>query len=86
MAPKPKRPNWILIAGALVLALVAGTAGFFVGHSGSGGGAEEPKPPAEATLAPYEATQLSINKTKFEGELAPLAGPWLAKILLRGQR
>lgn len=80
VAPKPKRPNWILIAGALVLALVAGTAGFFVGHSGSGGGAEEPKPPAEATLAPYEATQLSINKTKFEGELAPLAGPWLAKI------
>lgn len=76
VAPKPKRPNWLLITGALVLALVAGTAGFFVGRSGDDGSA----PSAEASLSPYEATLLSINKTKFEGELAPLAEPWLARV------
>ncbi|MGC4748941.1 hypothetical protein ACLQ28_25265 [Micromonospora sp. DT201] len=75
VAPKPKRPKWFLIAGALVLVLLAGAAGFFVGRSGDDAGA----PSTEATLAPFEATQLSINKTKFEGELAPLAEPWLAQ-------
>nr|WP_246381001.1 hypothetical protein [Micromonospora jinlongensis] len=79
VAPKPKQPQWFLIAGGLVLALVAGTVGFFIGGSGDGDGAK-PTPSAEATIAPYEATQLAINKTKFEGELAPLAEPWLARI------
>ncbi|MEU7943058.1 hypothetical protein AB0C50_00080 [Micromonospora taraxaci] len=77
VAPKPRRPNWIFITGAVVLTLVAGTTGFVVGRSGSDGGS--PKSTA-ATLPPYETTQLSINKTKFlESELAPLAEPWLAQ-------
>ncbi|MDG4759778.1 hypothetical protein [Micromonospora sp. WMMD710] len=75
VAPKPKRPNWILIAGALVLALVAGTAGFLIGGSGD----DTPAPPVEASLGPFETTQMSINRAKFQGELAPLAEPWLAQ-------
>lgn len=77
VAPKPKRPNWILISGALVLAILAGTAGFFVGRSGAEGTAP---PSTEATLAPYEAMQASINRPLFDGLLAPMAEPWLPRI------
>ncbi|MEU8331531.1 hypothetical protein [Micromonospora sp. NPDC048839] len=71
---KAKRPKWPLIAGAVALVLVAGTAGFFVGR----GGGEEAAPPKETTLAAYEARQLAINKQRFPSELEPLAEPWLA--------
>ncbi|MBM0233450.1 hypothetical protein JNW91_17260 [Micromonospora sp. STR1_7] len=76
---EPKRPKWVLAAGALVLALVAGTAGFFIGGAG---GDEEPStsPSTSASLPPYEATQLSLNSARFTGELAPLAKPWLPRI------
>lgn len=76
---EPKRRDWISVAGALVLTLVAGTAGFFLG----GGRDKEPaspSPSASPSLPPYEATQFSINKAKFDGELAPLAEPWLTRI------
>lgn len=76
---EPKRPKWILPVGALVIALVAGAAGFFVGKAGAGGG-DAPTPSASASLSPYEATQLSINTATFQGELAPLAKPWLSRI------
>jgi hypothetical protein len=78
--PEPKRRGRILIAvGALALALVAGTAGYVLGGTGD---AAEPAaaPSSSASLPPFEATQFSINKAKFEGELAPLAEPWLARI------
>ncbi|MEU2611310.1 hypothetical protein ABZ570_06950 [Micromonospora sp. NPDC007271] len=77
--PEPKRRDWISIAGALVLTLVAGTAGFFLG-GGRDKGAEAPSPSASPSLQPYEATQFSINKAKFEGDLASLAEPWLTRI------
>ncbi|MGK5738657.1 hypothetical protein [Micromonospora sp. URMC 103] len=76
--PEPKRRDWIWVAAALVLTLVGGTAGFFIGR-GSGSEAS-PSPSASAPLPPYEATQLSINKAKLGGQLAPLADPWLARI------
>lgn len=75
---EPKRPNWIWPVGALVLALLAGTVGYFVGGAGSDEN-PSPSPSASASLAPYEATQFSINKAKFDGDLMPLAEPWLAE-------
>ncbi|MGK5442025.1 hypothetical protein ACSNN7_09395 [Micromonospora sp. URMC 105] len=77
--PEPKRRDWISVAVALVLTLVAGTAGFFLGR-GSDERTATPSPSASTSLPPYEATQFSINKAKFEGELAPLAEPWLTRI------
>ncbi|MET8310102.1 hypothetical protein [Micromonospora sp. NPDC005173] len=77
--PEPKRHSWLYVVGALVLALVTGTAGFFVGSAG-GDDDGPPSPSASASLAPYEATQFSINSAIFEGELAPLAKPWLSRI------
>ncbi|MFG3421347.1 hypothetical protein [Micromonospora sp. NPDC048063] len=78
--PQPKRRGRIWIAvGALALALVAGTAGYVLAASGD---AAEPgaAPSSSTSLPPFEATQFSINKAKFEGELAPLAEPWLTRI------
>ncbi|MEH1027214.1 hypothetical protein ACWD6L_24490 [Micromonospora profundi] len=73
----PQRPKWLLAVAAVVLVLAGGTAGFFVG--GVNRSDDEPEAPApNASLAPFEATQFSINKTKFDGDLAPLAEPWLA--------
>ncbi len=77
--PAPKRRDWISIVGALVLTLVAGTAGFFLG-AGREKEAATPTPSVSPSLPPYEATQLAINKAKFEGELAPLVEPWLTRI------
>ncbi|MET8464024.1 hypothetical protein [Micromonospora zamorensis] len=77
VARKPRRSKWGLVTGAVVLTLVAGTAGFFVGRSGNDA---KPQTSTAATLPPYEATQLSVNKTKFfNSELEPLADPWLAQ-------
>ncbi|MFI7606785.1 hypothetical protein ACIBTV_16815 [Micromonospora sp. NPDC049366] len=77
---EPKRRPWPLLVGALALALVAGTAGFFVGRSGGAGENASPEPSASASLLPFEATQLSMNRGKFEGPLAPLAEPWLSQV------
>ncbi|MFF4892042.1 hypothetical protein ACIBOV_26775 [Micromonospora chersina] len=77
--PEPKRRDWIWAVGALVLSLVAGTAGFFVGN-GNATGRAEPSTSASPSLAPYEATQFSINKDKFTGDLAKLGEPWLSRI------
>ncbi|MFU8875692.1 hypothetical protein [Micromonospora sp. SL4-19] len=76
--PQSKRRDWVSVAVALVLTLVAGTAGFFLGGGGDKGA--KPSPSASPTLPPYEATQYTINKSKFEGALAPLAEPWLTRI------
>ncbi|MEK8107838.1 hypothetical protein NKG94_27615 [Micromonospora sp. M12] len=61
-----------------MLAMVAGLAGFFIGAAGDQ--ADPPTPTASASLAPYDAAQLSINEPKFAGDLAPLAKPWLSRI------
>jgi hypothetical protein len=72
-----KRRSWIsLVAGGLAIALVAGALGYVLR-----GPADEDKAPSEtASLSPYRATQLSINKAKFIGELAPLGEPWLPDV------
>ncbi|WP_243704759.1 hypothetical protein [Micromonospora sp. KC723] len=79
--PEPKRRrDWISVAVALVLTLVAGTAGFFLGGGGGDKTAAPPAPSTSPSLPPYEAKQFAINKAKFEGELAPLAEPWLTRL------
>ncbi|MGB2567559.1 hypothetical protein ACPFP2_03780 [Micromonospora citrea] len=78
--PQPKRRDWISVAVALVLTLVAGTAGFFLGGGGDKRETVTPSPSGSPSLPPYEAAQFSINKARFEGELAPLAEPWLTRI------
>ncbi|MFG2051389.1 hypothetical protein ACGFIW_28650 [Micromonospora sp. NPDC048935] len=72
-----KRRGWLpLVAGGLVIALVAGALGYALGGSG-----DEEKAPSESTaLSPFRATQSAINKAKFIGELAPLGEPWLADL------
>ncbi|MEH1097890.1 hypothetical protein [Micromonospora sp. CPCC 205561] len=84
IAPAPRerrRMPWLLVGvGALVLALLAGGGGFALGNAGGPEEGPVAAPSSSPSLAPYEATQFSINKAKFEGELAPLAEPWLARI------
>ncbi|MDG4825208.1 hypothetical protein O7635_25460 [Asanoa sp. WMMD1127] len=79
--PAPKRGKLVpaLIAGLVVGVLAAGAGGFFIGR----GTADEagPVPPGatpSASLPPYEANLVALNKTKFSGEAAALAEPWLA--------
>ncbi|MEU8184841.1 hypothetical protein AB0B85_08420 [Micromonospora sp. NPDC049044] len=70
--------SWIwLVVGGLALTLVAGVAGYALGGRGD---SDEPPPPATASLPPYQATQLSINKSKFTGELAQMGDLWLAEV------
>ncbi|MFF0155458.1 hypothetical protein [Micromonospora sp. NPDC005203] len=69
--------NWIwVVVGGLALTLVAGVAGYALGGRGD---SDEP-PPVTASLSPYQATQLSINKSKFTGELAQMGELWLADV------
>jgi hypothetical protein len=86
-SPPPQRGRLIvgLLIGALAGLLVFGTAGFFVGRStapeasGTTGG-DRPTPPptpGPSALPPYEASQLALNKGKFDGELAAFAESWL---------
>ncbi|MGC4808973.1 hypothetical protein ACLQ29_00395 [Micromonospora sp. DT228] len=73
-----KRLSWMWIAGGLALALVAGVAGYAL--RGSADESTSPSPSGTASLSPFKATQLSINKAKFVGDLAPIGEPWLADI------
>jgi hypothetical protein len=76
---KQRKPLIRLVAGIVVAALVAGTAGYFLGVStgGDDNGGADPAP-SPAALAPFEALQAATNKTKLDGELAGLAAPWLS--------
>ncbi|NBE81722.1 hypothetical protein [Micromonospora rubida] len=78
----PRRSRTGLWAAMVVLAaVVAGGAGVFVGTTlDDDGAAPGPGPSASPTVAPFEANQFSLNKPKFEGDLAPLAEPWLARM------
>jgi len=71
-----------LLIGLLVGLLVAGPAGYLLnGRTAerSSNGAESASPGASGTAAlpPFEASQLALNRTKFTGDLAELAEPWL---------
>jgi len=75
--PKPARSKLLLglLIGAAAGVLVAGTAGFFLGRGTAGD-----DPPRSGTVAePARLAELrAANGAKFTGELATLAGPWLA--------
>ncbi|MET7666684.1 hypothetical protein [Micromonospora luteifusca] len=69
--------SWLwVVVGGLVLVLAAGAGGYALG----GRGDSDKPPPATASLPPYQATQLSINKAKFTGELAALGESWLPEL------
>jgi hypothetical protein len=83
--PRPPRRGRLVIfavIGLLAGLLIAAPVGFIVG-SRNADDSTEPKsansaaPSASASLGPFEASQLALNKTKFDGELATFAEPWL---------
>lgn len=67
------------IGGVVMAAVLAGGAGLLAGKA-LGGGGEPTAPSASASPALYEATQYSLNKAKFDGDLMPLAEPWLRQM------
>ncbi|MEH0818621.1 MULTISPECIES: hypothetical protein [unclassified Micromonospora] len=73
----PKRRTWLWALLAVVLFVAGGGIGFGWGRSTAGG---EAKPAPSPSLSPYEASQFSVNKAKFDGSLAVLAEPWLARM------
>ncbi|NES30894.1 hypothetical protein GCE86_00145 [Micromonospora terminaliae] len=79
---RPTRSRTGIWATALALtAVVAAGIGLLAGGAlGSDGGKAKPGPSASAALPVFEANQASLNKTKFDGDLAPLAEPWLDKM------
>ena len=84
--PAPTRSRLLLglLIGLLVGALLAGVGGYFVGAATADGTVTaDPTTstaPSGQALPPYEASQLALNKAKFDGDLAPLAEPWLARM------
>ncbi|TDC36601.1 hypothetical protein E1211_12945 [Micromonospora sp. 15K316] len=76
---RPPRSRTGLWIGAVVLAAVlAGGAGLLSG--GALGGGDTPDPSTSASPPLYEATQYSLNKAKFDADLAPIAEPWLPEV------
>ncbi|RQW83306.1 hypothetical protein DKL51_31785, partial [Micromonospora globispora] len=74
-----------LWAGIVALTAVlageeADAAGQHGGAMASDGDGPATKPSASASAPLYEATQASLNKAKFDGDLVPLAEPWLERM------
>ena len=80
----PRKPRlWLgLLIGVLVGLLVFGTAGFFVGRKTAEPEAQPttttPTQQTTGEMGAYQAGQLELNRTKFSGDLATIAEPWLA--------
>jgi hypothetical protein len=76
-SPKPARSKLLLglLIGVAAGVLVAGTAGFFLGRGTAG---DEPSKPGTVAEPAHLAELRAANGAKFTGELATLAGPWLA--------
>ncbi|MFC7528581.1 hypothetical protein [Actinoplanes sp. GCM10030250] len=81
-APKPAqqsgRAGWI--GGIVAAALVFGIGGYFIGAAGGGEPSDDPTAGPSPSLPLFEATQMSVNREKLNGELEGLAGPWLTSI------
>ncbi|MCZ7420625.1 MULTISPECIES: hypothetical protein [unclassified Micromonospora] len=80
VARPPRNRLRLWIGGVVLTALLAGGAGFFVGGALDGSGEPAGDPSVSASPPLYDATQNSLNKTKFDGDLMPLAEPWLAQM------
>ncbi|MEU1845017.1 hypothetical protein [Micromonospora sediminicola] len=79
VARPPRSRTGLWIGGLVMAAVLAGGAGLLAGGALADG--DEPSTPsASASPALYEATQLSLNKAKFDAELMPLAEPWLGEV------
>jgi hypothetical protein len=73
------------IVAAVLVGVLAGGGGYLFGTGGSleraqpkstAGG--QPAPAPSRSLGAFEKTQLALNKSKFDGDLEPLATPWMA--------
>ncbi len=83
----PKKKGQLLIGlaiGLLAGLLVFGATGFFVGRGTApkAGPATAPTPTGQpnASLPPFEQSQLTLNQSKFTPELAKLAQAWLPRV------
>ena len=84
-AGRGRRTGWI--AGVVAALLAGGLGGYFIGAAGEEGSTAAPAPAAvtpdpagAAALPPFEARHVAANKAKLDGDLAPLAEPWLAEL------
>ncbi|MEV6302241.1 hypothetical protein AB0M02_22685 [Actinoplanes sp. NPDC051861] len=79
-APRPPAGKRVAgwIAGIVVAALAAGAAGFYFGTANADGEpANETTTGTPASTGEFEALQVSLNKSKLDGELAAMGDPWL---------
>ncbi|WP_231929644.1 hypothetical protein [Micromonospora inositola] len=75
-APRSRTGPWV---GSIVLtAVLAGGAGLLAGNAL--GGAEPTTKPSASATPPYDVAQYKSNKSKFDGDLLPLAEPWLSEV------
>jgi hypothetical protein len=61
----------------LVVAILVGVGGYFLGAGTGRGKAATPSAAPSGSLHPFEANQMALNEPKFSGDLVPLAKPWL---------
>ncbi|MFB9181733.1 hypothetical protein ACFFX1_26650 [Dactylosporangium sucinum] len=77
---------WSIVV-AVVVAVLAGGGGYFLGASGTFGGKKadpqaggSPAGSSPPSSSGYEQSLEQQNKPKFDGDLAPLAAPWLTQL------
>jgi hypothetical protein len=75
-----------LLVGMVIGLVLFGSGGFVAGYLASPG-KDKPTPTPSGTAKPnnqslplYESNQLTLNRTKFDGELGALAEPWLSRL------
>jgi hypothetical protein len=77
-----KRPSggrallWTILV-AVVVAVLAGGGGYFLGGGGKKQADAGPKPSASPSLDAFAQSQATLNRAKFDGDLLPIATPWL---------
>jgi hypothetical protein len=79
--PRSKGSRFIVgLAIGLVVAVLVGVGGYFLGSQTGGTPGPTPTAGPSAGLHSFEANQLLLNRPKFTGDLVPLAQPWLPYI------
>ncbi len=87
-SPPRRKPVGAILIGLLAGLIVFGPTGYVAGTLFSDrkvdtpGSAKStsPEPVPTSSLSGYEASQLTLNRAKFKGDLAVLAEPWLAHV------